>query len=70
MIAQAASAATVPPLRACALCMHGRPVAGALHCHCPAVRKVFGLQPASAMRTTAGACGPGAAHMDMPAWRS
>ncbi|TQF08475.1 hypothetical protein FJV41_49705 [Myxococcus llanfairpwllgwyngyllgogerychwyrndrobwllllantysiliogogogochensis] len=70
MIAQATRAAKVPPLRACALCMHRRPVAGALHCGAPAVRNVFGLQPVSAMRATAGACGPSAAHMDMPGWAS
>ena len=60
----------VPPLRGCALCMHSRPLDGQLHCACPAVREVHGLQPVRVVRATTEACGPGAAHMDMPAWKA
>ncbi|GKS83243.1 hypothetical protein AVMA1855_03845 [Acidovorax sp. SUPP1855] len=63
-----ALAALVPPLRGCALCMHSTRIGEALHCNCPAVRKVFGLQPVHVVRQTVGACGPGAAHMHMDAW--
>jgi len=42
---------------------------GTLHCDCPAVRQVHGLQPVRVVRSMTEACGPGAAYMDMATWR-
>lgn len=63
-----ALAQLVPPLRGCALCTHGVERDGVRVCQAPAVRMVFGVQPVSVVRARAEACGPGAAHMHMPAW--
>lgn len=59
----------VPPLHGCTLCMFSKPIGGQLHCDCPAVRTVHGLQPVRVVRAAVDACGPGATHMDMAAWR-
>lgn len=61
--------AIVPPLRGCALCMYSAPLQGVLHCYCPAVREIHGLRPVHVVRASSEACGPGAAYMDMTAWR-
>lgn len=63
-----ALAQLVPPLRGCALCIHGVERDGVRHCHAPAVRQVFGVLPVDTARRCAEACGPGAAHMHMDAW--
>lgn len=60
----------VPPLRGCALCMHSTDHDGQLHCASPTVREVHGLQPVRMVRAAIAACGPGAIHMDMTAWRT
>lgn len=59
----------VPPLRGCALCLHSLERDGTLHCVCPAVRVVAGVQPVRLVRQPGEACGPGADHLDMAAWR-
>lgn len=58
----------VPPLRGCALCMHSTALGGQLHCACPTVQEMHGLQPVRVVRACIVACGPGAVHMDMTAW--
>lgn len=63
-----ALAQLVPPLRGCALCVHGMDRDGVRHCYAPAVRQVFGMQPVATARSCVEACGPGAAHMHMDAW--
>lgn len=66
----AALSAQVPPLRACTLCMHSAPEHDGLHCLCPDVRLVSGLQPVHIVRGAGEACGPGARHLDMASWRA
>ena len=63
-----ALAQLVPPLRGCALCVHGMDHDGVRHCYAPAVRLVFGVQPVAVVRSCTAGCGPGAAHMHMQAW--
>lgn len=63
-----ALAQLVPPLRGCALCVHGMDRDDVRHCYAPAVRQVFGVQPVATARSCVEACGPGAAHMHMDAW--
>lgn len=60
--------ALVPPLRGCALCAHSRLRNGALLCHAPAVREVFGVRPVAVVRGLPEACGPSAAHLHMACW--
>lgn len=59
----------VPPLHGCTLCDHRANLEGTLHCNCPAVRNVHGLKPVRLVRAMGEACGPGATHMDIAAWR-
>lgn len=66
----AARKAQVPPLRACDLCLHSQQMSQALHCLCPAVRRVSGLQPVHIARSAGEPCGPGARHLDMASWRT
>lgn len=63
-----ALAELVPPLRACVLCRHSIERNNDLHCDCPSVRVVSGVQPVRLVREPGEACGPGANHLDMAAW--
>jgi len=62
--------ATCPPLRACALCVHGQDRGGERVCASPAVTAggVFLPQPVVVARRSGQACGPDAAHLHIAAW--
>lgn len=64
------TAATCPPLRACALCVHGQDRGGERVCASPAVTAggVFLPQPVVVARRSGQACGPDAAHLHIAAW--
>ncbi len=64
----AAAETLVPPLRACALCVHKRVDGDELRCACPAVREVRGVQPVRLVRAYGEACGPEAKHLHMASW--
>ncbi len=64
----AAAGSLVPPLRACDLCVHRREADGQLHCACPAVRELQGIQPVRVVRSYGEACGPEARHLHMASW--